>query len=176
MKFWTNPHFLRRFVQGTRHRIPPRTVLPQYFSTSSSHVSSSESPDLRRAVTVKGDRAVFSEIMQIMTSAVRKLWIAEGVKSVDDLSCLYTSAGLLPYGFVQIGKRKHRLSCAWLDYGQEVGVQLEEVQTHVAESVRCFRPAPLRTIESSRVAASGKFVRMVFHGSPIHQSRHRRQL
>ena len=58
---------------------------------SSSHVSSSESPDLRRAVTVEGDRAVFSEIMQIMTSAVRNLWIAEGVKSVDDLACLYTT-------------------------------------------------------------------------------------
>ena len=26
-----------------------------------------------------------------MTSAVRKLWIAEGVKSVDDLACLYTT-------------------------------------------------------------------------------------
>ena len=50
-------------------------------STSSSHVSSSESPDLRRAVTVEGGRAVFSEIMQIRTSAVRELWIAEGVTS-----------------------------------------------------------------------------------------------
>ena len=60
-------------------------------TTRTSHVSSSESTDLRRAVTVEGDRAVFSEIMQIMTSAVRKLWIAEGVKSVDDLACLYTT-------------------------------------------------------------------------------------
>ena len=42
-------------------------------STSSSPASSSESPKLRRAVTVEGDRAVFSEIMQITTSAVRKL-------------------------------------------------------------------------------------------------------
>ena len=60
-------------------------------STSSSHVPPSESPDLRRAVTVKGDRAVFSEVMQIITSAVRELWIAEGVTSVDDLACLYTT-------------------------------------------------------------------------------------
>ena len=29
--------------------------------------------------------------MQITTSAVRKLWIAEGVKTVDDLACLYTT-------------------------------------------------------------------------------------
>ena len=55
------------------------------------HVSSSESPDLRRAVTVEGDRAVFSEIMQIITSAVRELWIAEGVMSVDDLACFAQS-------------------------------------------------------------------------------------
>ena len=60
-------------------------------STSSSPSSSNDSPDLRRAVTVEGDRAVFSEIMQITTSAVRKLWIAEGVKTVDDLACLYTT-------------------------------------------------------------------------------------
>ena len=40
-------------------------------SASSSHISSSESPDLMRAVTVEGDRAIFSEIMQIITSAVR---------------------------------------------------------------------------------------------------------
>ena len=60
-------------------------------STSSSHASSSESPNLRRAVTVEGARAVFSEIMQIMTSAVRKLWTAEVVKTVDDLACLYTA-------------------------------------------------------------------------------------
>ena len=59
-------------------------------STSSSHSSSSESPDLRRAVTVEGDRAVFSKIMQITTSAVRNLWKAEGLTSVDDLACLYT--------------------------------------------------------------------------------------
>ena len=57
-------------------------------STSSSHVSSSESPDLRRAIIVEGDRAVFSEIMQIITSAVRELWIAEGMTSVDDPACL----------------------------------------------------------------------------------------
>ena len=60
-------------------------------STSSSHVSSSESPDLRRAVIVEGDRAVFYEIMQIITSAVRELWMAEGVTSVDDPACLYTT-------------------------------------------------------------------------------------
>ena len=60
-------------------------------STSSSPSSSSDSPNLRRAVTVEGDRAVFSEIMQITTSAVRKLWIAEGVRTVDDLACLYTT-------------------------------------------------------------------------------------
>ena len=59
-------------------------------STSSSHDSSSASPDLRRAVTVEGDRAVFSRIMQIAPSAVRDLWTAEGVTSVDDLACLYT--------------------------------------------------------------------------------------
>ena len=39
---------------------------------------SSESPDPRRAVTVEGDRAVFSKIMKIATSAVRNLWTAEG--------------------------------------------------------------------------------------------------
>ena len=60
-------------------------------STSSSPSSSSGSPNIRRAVTVEGDRAVFSEIMQITSSAVRKLWIAEGVKTVDDLACLYTT-------------------------------------------------------------------------------------
>ena len=38
-------------------------------STSSFHDSSSASLDLRRAVTVEGDRAVFSKIMQIATSA-----------------------------------------------------------------------------------------------------------
>ena len=60
-------------------------------STSSSLSSSSDSPNLRRAVTVEGDQPVLSEIMQITTSAVRKLWIAEGVKTVDDLACLYTT-------------------------------------------------------------------------------------
>ena len=29
--------------------------------------------------------------MQIATSAVRDLWTAEGVTSVDDLTCMYTS-------------------------------------------------------------------------------------
>ena len=42
-------------------------------------------------MTVEGDRAVSSKIMQIATSAVRFLWMAEGVTSVDDLTCLYTS-------------------------------------------------------------------------------------
>ena len=41
--------------------------------------------------------------MQITTSAVRKLWIAEGVKSVDDLACLYTT-DLLPSGRAQLGR------------------------------------------------------------------------
>ena len=48
-------------------------------STSSSHFSSGEFPDLRRAVAVEGGRTVFSKIMQIVTSAVRDLWTAEGV-------------------------------------------------------------------------------------------------
>ena len=59
-------------------------------STSSFHDSSSASLDLRRAVTVEGHRAVFSKIMQTATSAVRDLWTAEGVTSVDDLTCMYT--------------------------------------------------------------------------------------
>ena len=66
---------------------PPSTTP----STSSSPDASSASPDLRRAVTVEGDRAVFSKILQIATSAVRFLWMAEGVTSGDDLTCLYTS-------------------------------------------------------------------------------------
>ena len=79
-------------------------------STSSSHASSSESPNLRRAVTVEGDRAVFSEIMQIMTSAVRKLWIAEGVKTVDDPACLYTTPRQVCYHMDE-----HRLEDAHID-------------------------------------------------------------
>ena len=80
-------HELRKDVSGGRQRHRDLAT----HSTSSSHVSSSESPDLRRAATVEGDRAVFSGIMQIITSAVRDLWIAEGVTSVDDLACLYTT-------------------------------------------------------------------------------------
>ena len=60
-------------------------------STSSCLSSSSDSPNLKRSVTVEGDQAVFSEIMQITTSAVHKLWIAEGVETVDDLACLYST-------------------------------------------------------------------------------------
>ena len=68
--------------------LPPVSTTP---STSSSHDSSSASPDLRRAVTVEGDRAVFSKILQIATWAVCFLWMVEGVTSVDDLTCLYTT-------------------------------------------------------------------------------------
>ena len=67
----------------------PETICSEYLSSHSSEnsattlstslslSSSSNSPNLRRAVTVEGDQAVLSEIMQITTSAVRKLWIAE---------------------------------------------------------------------------------------------------
>ena len=60
-------------------------------STSSCLSSSSDSPNLKRSVTVEGDQAVFSEIMQITTSAVRKLWIAQGVsvKSAQR-TCLFS--------------------------------------------------------------------------------------
>ena len=75
-------------------------------STSSSHDSSSASLDPRRAVTVEGDRAVFSKIMQIATSAVRFLWMAEGVTSVDDLTCLYTS--LVSFAIEHSWGRRHR--------------------------------------------------------------------
>ena len=84
IEFWENPvpeTLCSRHLSSHSSENSASTIL----STSSSHVSSSESPDLRRAVTVEG------EIMQIMTSPVRKLWIAEGVKSVDDLACLYTT-------------------------------------------------------------------------------------
>ena len=86
--------------------------------------------DLRRAVTVEGDRAVFSEIMQIITSAVRELWIAEGCGVCGRPSLLVhnASSGLPPYGRAQLGRRTHRLSRARMYLGQEVGVQLEEVQ------------------------------------------------
>ena len=68
-------------------------------STSSSHDSSSESPVLRRAVTVEGDRAVFSETMQIATSAVRDLWTAEwgDVCGRPSLLVHKVSSGLPPY-------------------------------------------------------------------------------
>ena len=86
----------------------PETICSEYLSShlsensatlssSSSLSSSSDSPNLRRSVTVEGDQAVFSEIMQITTSAVRKLWIAEGVKTVDDLACLYTTSRQICY-------------------------------------------------------------------------------
>ena len=80
----------------------PETICSEYLSshssvnsdilsTSSCLSSSSDSPNLKRSVTVEGDQAVFSEIMQITTSAVLKLWIAEGVETVDDLACLYAT-------------------------------------------------------------------------------------
>ena len=79
----------------------PETICSEYLSshssensdilsTSSSLSSSSDSPNLKRSVTVEGDQAVFSEIMQITTSAVRKLWIA-GEETVYDLACLYAT-------------------------------------------------------------------------------------
>ena len=75
----------------SEHLSPCSSENSAILSTSSSFSSSSDSPCLKRSVTVEGDQAVFSEIMQIITSAVRKLWIAEGVETVDDLACVYAT-------------------------------------------------------------------------------------
>ena len=55
-------------------------------STSSSH-SSLASSDFRRAVTVEGDRAVFSKIMHIVTSAVRRFSPSRSRLSVSFDGC-----------------------------------------------------------------------------------------
>ena len=145
-------------------------------STNSSHVSSSESPDLRRAVIVKGDRAVFSEIMQVMTSAVRKLWIAEGVKSVDDLACLYTTPRQVCYHMDE-----HNLEDANIDSAVQGWTMAKKwVSSWRRYNIRGRKrtelsPSPVADNQVFKSCRFGKFVRMVFHGSPIHQSRHRRQ-
>ena len=86
----------------------PETICSEYLSshssensttlsTSSCLSSSSDSPNLRRSDTVEGDQTVISEIMHITTSAVRKMWIAEGVETDDDLACLYTTPRQICY-------------------------------------------------------------------------------
>ena len=114
---------------------------------NSSHVSSSESPDLRRAVTVEGDRAVFSEIMQIMTSAFRKLWIAEGVKSVDDLACLYTTPRQVDAN-VDSAVQGWTMAKKWLSSLRRYNIRRRK-RTELS-------PSP--AVNSLRVAVSGKSV------------------
>ena len=66
-----------------------------------------------------------------MTSAVRKLWIAEGVKSVDDLACQYTTPRQVCHHMDE-----HNLDDANID--SEVGVQLEEVQHTQTKAYRAL--------------------------------------
>ena len=63
----------------------PETIRSEHLSSHSS-----ENSDIIST-------AVFSGIMQITISEVRKLWIAEGVETVDDLACLYATPRQICY-------------------------------------------------------------------------------